>query len=260
MINLKYKLVALDLDGTLLNSQGQLPEKHVEIVREAEEAGVTIVIATGRYFMQTEWIIDQLEYKGVLVSNDGAATIKTDTKELIDEFSYSIHELEPLIRYCRKHRIHFSVCTAYDYFVELLYDHQAEIHKQHEIRHTFHDDVLQLKENVMKFTISDNRKVSGWQEIECANLRRKVDNPFFKEYIHPESSKTSSLKKVMKQLNILPSEMIAIGDYYNDLDMLEYAGLGIAMGNAPEDVKRIANDVTLSNDEDGVYHALKKHF
>jgi hydroxymethylpyrimidine pyrophosphatase-like HAD family hydrolase len=53
--------------------------------------------------------------------------------------------------------------------------------------------------------------------------------------------------------------MIALGDYYNDLDMIEYAGLGIAMGNAPDDVKEKANDITLSNDEDGVYHALKKH-
>jgi hydroxymethylpyrimidine pyrophosphatase-like HAD family hydrolase len=64
---------------------------------------------------------------------------------------------------------------------------------------------------------------------------------------------------LLESYGIDPSEIIAIGDFYNDLDMIEYADLGIAMGNAPDDVKGKANDVTLSNDEDGVFYAVEKH-
>lgn len=255
-----YKLLALDLDGTLLDNQGGLSSKQILAVRKAQEAGVTVVLATGRYYMQTKRIIDQLGFKGLLVSNDGAVTIKTNTKEILHEFSYSINEVAPLIYYCRKHNIHFSVCTAFDYFVEFMDDYQEEKHKKYEIAHTIHYDVLTLKEKVMKFTVHDVNRKEGWQNIGLSeSLKRKVDGEFFKEFVHQEASKTSGLKKVLEHLNISPSEMIAIGDYYNDLDMIEYAGLGIAMGNAPEEVKQKANAITLSNEEDGVYYAVEKY-
>ena len=73
------------------------------------------------------------------------------------------------------------------------------------------------------------------------------------------ASKTSAINYLQKKFNIDKDEIIAMGDNYNDIDMLEYAGLGIAMGNAPDDVKKHANDVTLTNDEDGVAEALKKY-
>ena len=73
------------------------------------------------------------------------------------------------------------------------------------------------------------------------------------------ASKTSAINVLQKKFNVKQSEIIAMGDYYNDIDMLEYAGLGIAMGNAPEEVKKHGNDVTLTNDEDGVAVALEKY-
>lgn len=86
--NIRYKLVALDLDGTLLNSQGQLSTKHIEAVRKVRNAGVQVLIATGRYFMQTLRIIEELNYDGILVLNDGA--------ELYERLSAANVKLEPL--------------------------------------------------------------------------------------------------------------------------------------------------------------------
>jgi Cof subfamily protein (haloacid dehalogenase superfamily) len=259
-VKLKYKLLALDLDGTLLDSRGRIPPMHIEALKKAQDAGVILVIATGRYYMQTEWIMKELGFEGILVSNDGAVTLKSDTKEIIHEYSYSIDDVEPFISFCRKNDIHFSVCTAFEYYVELMDNYQYENHKEYEIIHTFHEDVMQLKDRVMKFTVQDEKRKGGWQNIEVpSNLKKKVDGEFFKEIVHLESSKTSGLIKVLELLNIEPSEMIAVGDFYNDLDMLEYAGLGIAMGNAPKDVKERADVVTLSNDENGVYHAIEKY-
>jgi Cof subfamily protein (haloacid dehalogenase superfamily) len=256
---MQYKLVALDLDGTLLNSEGKLPEKHIQAVKKAQQSGIHVVIATGRYWMQTEWIIRKLGFKGILVSNDGAVNINTDTKQTIHEFSYTVNDLKAIIDHCRQNGIYFSVCTAFEFFVELMHEGQEEDLRKYEIVHTFHHDVMQLKENVMKFTVWDKYMKNGWQDIPLPNLKIKIDNPHFKEYIHPLANKANGLKQVLCQLQIDPSEVIAIGDFYNDLEMFELAGFSIAMGNAPDDVKERADDTTSSNDEDGVYFALEKH-
>jgi Cof subfamily protein (haloacid dehalogenase superfamily) len=257
---LHYKLVALDLDGTLLNTNGQLSERHIKAVKKAQEAGVHVVIATGRYYMQTERIIKELEFDGILILNDGAVTIENKTKEIIHEQSFTIEEVSPLIQYCRQNQIHFSVTTAFNHYVEIMSKYQVDKCKQYEISYKTHSDVMQLKETVLKFTIDDEQRISGWQNINLpSNIKLRANGEFFKEYVHQNTSKTNGLIKVLDFYGINPSEIIAIGDFYNDLDMIEYAGLGIAMGNAPDDVKERANDVTLSNDDDGVYHALEKH-
>ncbi|MBU9721682.1 HAD family hydrolase [Bacillus alkalicola] len=194
--------LALDLDGTLLDSKGKFPPKHIEGLKKAQDAGVILVIATGRYFMQTEWIMKELGFEGILVSNDGAVTLKSNTKEIIHEFSYSIEDIEPFISFCRKNDIHFSVCTAFDYYVEIMDKHQYENHKKYEIIHTFHEDVMQLKDRVMKFTVQDEKRKGGWQNIEVPPyLKKKADGDFFKEIVHSESSKTSGLIKVLEILN-----------------------------------------------------------
>jgi Cof subfamily protein (haloacid dehalogenase superfamily) len=258
--DLHYKLVAIDLDGTLLNNSGQLSERHIKAVKKARAAGVHVVIATGRYYMQTERIIKELEFDGILITNDGAVIIENKTKEIIHEHSFTIEEVSPLIHYCRQNQIHFSVTTAFNYYVEIMSKYHVDKCKQYEISYKTHHDVMQLKETVMKFTVDDEQRINGWQNINLpSNIKIRANAEFFREYVHQNTSKTNGLIKVLDFYGINPSEIIAIGDFYNDLDMIEYAGLGIAMGNAPDDVKERANDVTLSNDDDGVYHALEKH-
>jgi Cof subfamily protein (haloacid dehalogenase superfamily) len=257
---LRYKLVALDLDGTLLNSNGHLSERHIQAVKKAQQAGVRVVIATGRYYMQTERIVKELDFDGILVSNDGAVTIMNKTKEIIHEHSYTVEEIAPLIHYCRQNKIHFSLTTAFNHYVEIMSKFQVDKCKQYAINYTFHDDVMQLKETIMKFTVDDENRVNGWQNMNLpTNIKVRANAEFFKEYVHHNTSKTNALIQVLDFYSIHPSEIIAIGDYYNDLDMIEYAGLGIAMGNAPDDVKVRANEVTQSNDDDGVYHAFEKY-
>jgi Cof subfamily protein (haloacid dehalogenase superfamily) len=255
---LKYKIVALDLDGTLLDSNGQISERHIQIIKKTSEAGIYVLLATGRYYMQTIRIINILGFEGILVTNDGAVTVKADTKEILGDFSFSIHDVAHAIHYCRDKKIHFSVCTAFDYFVESIDEFQREQCVKYETTYQIIEDILSLDEKITKFTISDNNFVGGWQELDYPNhLRKRADADFFKELVHCNTYKTNAIKNVLTQFNIQPSEMIAIGDYYNDIDMLEFAGLGIAMGNAPEEVKSRADHVTRSNDEDGVYYALE---
>lgn len=255
-----FKLVALDIDGTLLDSQGKLPLKHKAVIKQAMDAGIYVVLATGRYHMQTEWIINELDYRGILVSNDGAVTINAQTGKVISENSFPVNDVAQFIKACRERSLHCAVCTAFDYYVESVDEAHEEHYHRYGIRYTFHDDLLTLSDSVMKFTISEPEKIGGWQDTSLPeNLRVKTDAPHFKEYVHSKASKTNALSQVLRSMSIEPAEMIAIGDFYNDVDMLEYAGIGIAMGNAPDEVKDLAYDVTRSNDEDGVYYALHKY-
>ncbi len=193
-----------------------------------------------------------------MVSHNGATTIRTDTKEILHEFSYDIREVAEIINYCREHDIHFSVCTAFDFYVERMDDYQTELFKKYNLVHTIHEDILKLTDKVMKFTVDDQERIDGWRNVKLKNLRKTSDG-FFQDIIHPQAHKASALEQVLNKLNIDKSEIIAIGDYYNDVEMIEFAGLGIAMGNAPDDLKEKANAVTSSNNEDGVYHALEKY-
>lgn len=258
MDSLKYKLVALDVDGTLLNGDGILTQKTIDTVQKVYKMGVHVVISTGRSLNQTRPILDELGIEGILISHNGATTIRTDNKEILHEFSYDIEEVADIVKYCRKHDIHFSICTAFEFYIERIDAYQTELYKKHHLVPTMHDDVLGLTEKVMKFTVDDQQKIDGWREIDLKNLR-KISDGFFQDIIHPQAHKASALEKVLNKLNIDQSEIIAIGDFYNDIEMLEYAGLGIAMGNAPDDLKAIADVVTKSNNEDGVCYALENY-
>ncbi|QGH33323.1 Cof-type HAD-IIB family hydrolase [Gracilibacillus salitolerans] len=255
---MKYKLVALDVDGTLLNGNGVLTQKTINAVNKAYHSGVEVVISTGRSLQQTRPILDELEIEGILVSHNGATTIKTDSKDIIYEFSYDIQEVAEIIKYCRVHGIQFSVCTAFDFYVEQINEYQIELFEKFNLNPIIHKDLLTLTDKVMKFTVDDQERVDGWRDIKLKQLRKTSDG-FFQDIIHPNAHKASALEQVLYKLKIDRSEIIAIGDFYNDLEMLEFAGLGIAMGNAPEDLKEKADVVTTSNNEDGVFHALEEY-
>jgi hypothetical protein len=82
---------------------------------------------------------------------------------------------------------------------------------------------------------------------------------FFIDLMHPEASKGAALKRLAEAKGILPSEIMAVGNYYNDITMLTFAGKGVAMDNSPEEVKAAADEVTLSNNDQGVAHAIQKY-
>lgn len=257
---LKYKMVAIDIDGTLLNSEGKVPEMHKKAIQLAQEKGVYVVLATARYYMQAKDIMDELNYKGILVSNDGAVSIEQTTKNILHENSFSINDVTHFVHACRKNNVQFSVITAFDYYVETMSEDHKKNCAEYCVEYTLCEDVLTISERVMKFAIMDTTENGGWQHlIPDENLRLRIDGEFWKEYLFKEATKTNALKEIANNLNVDPSEIIAIGDQFNDIDMIEYAGMGIAMGNAPDNVKDIADDVTCSNDENGVYHAIHKY-
>ncbi|PZE21163.1 Cof-type HAD-IIB family hydrolase [Paenibacillus xerothermodurans] len=260
-----YSLIALDVDGTLLNDNYEMTDITKRALREAHGTGASLVLCTGRGPANAVPILEQLGLEGVLITHNGAATIQTPGPVLLQEHAFSLSQIEALIRYCRKHSIHFDVNTAFDVFLETIGSAEAIMYEKYLQTPKQIADVLSLEGPVVKLTMFGPSSVMDAVERELPTMPLADGIRWFRssaEFIDVMSgavSKGNALAKLAEQWNIPRPRVLAMGNYYNDIEMLEYAGLGIAMGNSPDAVKEAADDVTLSNNENGVYAALLKH-
>lgn len=262
---LNYRLIALDVDGTLLNDDYELTENTIKTLHRIHKAGGSIVLCTGRGPVSTIPVLEQLGLEGVLITHNGAATVEAPGPKLLHQFSFDIQDVEPMISYCRKQNIHFDVCTALDMYVEKMGEREASMYKKYMIIPKHIDDLLALPEQIVKLTLfgSEEEMDRAEQDLNSASLPQELhwirSGVEFIDIMLHFVSKGEALRQLAEQWHIPSSEIIAIGNYYNDIDMIRFAGLGIAMDNSPEAVKKAANQVTLSNNEEGVHQALLQY-
>ncbi|MNZ74811.1 Sugar phosphatase YidA [compost metagenome] len=204
--------------------------------------------------------------EGYVITHNGAATVNVTTEEIVHEFAMNPFGLEPYMDYCRNNSIHFDVNTTFALYVEGAAGLSQEALDMY---HKFMMEPQDLpgwadfSEPIVKFTITGtmeqmDKVYSDWSLWEQEfNMLRSGD--FFIDLMHKKSSKGSALQKLAETRGIPAEQVMAIGNYYNDLTMLTFAGLGVAMDNSPIEVKAAADDVTASNNEEGVKLALQKH-
>lgn len=266
----KY-LIALDLDGTLLSDWQTISETTREYLKSLSRAGHKIVIATGRPFRSSEKFYDELEldtpiinYNGGLVTNKHDASFEVLNVTIPKEHVIRIFE-------DNKHLIKNA-------FGEVL-DDIFLLHDTEEIRPLLHyfngarlfvgdlKDIL--KDNPNGFLIVCHDGMADALEEHIAN--RYPDQVLARNWGHhyhfvielytPETNKGIGLKHVAEHLGFDRDHVIAFGDAHNDIDMLQYAGLGVAMKNAQDRLKVHADDITeYTNEEDGLVHYLTKFF
>ncbi|MBD2862087.1 Cof-type HAD-IIB family hydrolase [Paenibacillus oceani] len=245
-----YRLLALDIDGTLLTLDKRITAKTLEGVKEAVAAGIQVVLCTGRSLRQSSDIIRQLGLEGPVITHNGAVTSEIGSRTVLDRMSFPVEAVAPFIHYCRGREIPFRVYTAFDMVVERPYNENL---RDYSIR----EDVLAEREPVVKLKVEDDRRIGGWQSIGTA-LRKTVKD-YTMDIMHPNANKGEALARLARSMGIGRREVAAIGDQYNDLSMIQYAGLGIAMGNAPWQLKQRADAETASNQDEGVYKAIVKY-
>lgn len=263
-----YKLLVLDLDGTLTDSKKKITARTRDTLIKAQKQGIRIVLASGRPTYGVAPIADALEldrYEGYILSYNGGEIIDWKTKELMYK-KWLDNDVLPYLYQCAKDN-NFAIVT---------YDHEYVLTE-------LPDDEYVLKEallNVMKIKKVDNflaaipRPITKClivgEPIRLAELEKKMyeqlkdkmgvfrSEPYFLELVPKGIDKAQSLSVLLKEIGLVKEEMIAMGDGFNDLSMIQYAGLGIAMANAQQVVRDNADFITLSNDEDGVAYAVEK--
>ncbi len=262
-----YKLIVIDMDGTLLHPDHTISVRNKEAIRRARELGVRVVIATGRpldgvrrYFEQLDMVSDDdyvICFNGALVQSIASENVVGRTVlhgsdllylyELSQELGVNIHAFS--LKGC--------ICPKMSRYTEV----ECEINDIP--AHVVDFAEIDPDEDIVKVMMIDDASIL---QPAVERLPADVYNrfsvlrsaPYFLEFLDSNANKGTGLHKLATHLGIDPSEIIAIGDAGNDLHMVEYAGMGVAMANAFPELIEIAQFVTKSNVEDGVAFAIEQ--
>ncbi|GIP33921.1 Cof-type HAD-IIB family hydrolase [Paenibacillus sp. J2TS4] len=260
---MNYKLIALDVDGTLLNDQHELTPRTAELLREIHHAGAEIVLCTGRSPTNAAPYLKEMGLDGIMVTHNGAATVSSREMTVLHQHSFKVQDIIPYILFCRENEIHFDLSTAFELYLEHVTEWERKMYASFKMDPIVFEDLLGFQDPIVKFTIYSEKekvdRVEGQWGDWTSSLRMIRSHLNFIDMMHPEASKGNALQKLAQSRGVSRKEILAIGNYYNDTDMIEYAGMGIAMDNSPLEVKQAADEVTASNNEEGVYQALRKH-
>jgi Cof subfamily protein (haloacid dehalogenase superfamily) len=261
---MQYKLVAVDIDGTLLNSEGIITEKTREAIKKAVKNGVVFSICTGRPIQGVESFNSLLNLDSPFITYNGAMIVMGKSKEILFEQNLEAEAARDILSIGKElgtTMVIWSNNKLYTYELNEKVNDYKQIAKIEPV--IIHDEEEVIREGITKILWYDTpEKLDGYQDILIDKLGDSVNyctsRPIFLEFFSKKVSKAVAMEKIGEHFGIKREEMIAIGDGFNDLPMIEYAGLGVAMGNAPELIKAKADYVTLSNDEDGIAHVLEE--
>ncbi|MEB3100211.1 Cof-type HAD-IIB family hydrolase [Ferviditalea candida] len=260
---LKYRMIALDVDGTLLNDHYEITENTRRTIAQIHAEGCRIVLCTGRGPKNTLPLLEQLGVSGTAITHNGAVTIDGTIDKVLSIITIPTDHLAPLVGYCRERGMHFDVNSAFHLFVERLGAFEKEMYAKYLNSPIVLPAIEELPEPAVKLTMFGEPSVMDQAEKDWAGsgkaLRMTRSGDFFIDFMEPEATKGAALRKLAGMWGIPRESIMAIGNYFNDLEMLEYAGLGIAMQNSPEEVKSRADAVTASNNHDGVHQAIVRY-
>jgi Cof subfamily protein (haloacid dehalogenase superfamily) len=262
---LNIRLLAIDLDGTLVNHDLEMNPRDVAAVKAASAAGVTVVLATGRMFKSSLRYAKPLGLTGPIINYQGALVRDIATGDVWYRCELSVHLQKRVLALAEPKDWHVNA-----YVDEVVYTArprpEADLYARvamvpYEVVGPLSKWVRQDATKMVLVTLNPDdvperiAELSKWMG-EVARVTRSLD--WFVEVVDPRVSKSGALAMVAERLAIAREEVCAIGDNLNDQDMVSWAGLGVAMGNAPDALKSAARYVTAPIQEAGVAQAIER--
>lgn len=277
---LKPKAIFLDMDGTILNHQNKVSIHTKEIIDDLRNQGIFVFIATGRAFDEIEGVVPPgFQVDGFITSNGMAGYVG---KEVVFKHSLALELVETIIEKARKNKVYYELFPYGTSRVTLKQDKQ---YVEDEIRDPKPDSVgmnewLSRKQAIKEeiawmdniegdefskfyFFARTKEHINSWKN-ELDKIKQEIDfttsisSHHNVEVMVANVNKATGIKQMLKRFDLSESEIMAIGDSDNDLPMLQFVEFAVAMKNAPDYIKEIADDITeFTCDEDGVYHYLK---
>ena len=285
-----YKLVAVDLDGTLLNSYGEVTEYTKEVIKKVQQKGLKFIIASGRPMDSIKSISKDIGADKYFIAGNGAIIYDTQKQEVIYEKYIPKQKVLEIAKICEENNIFYNIYTEKNVITQylkynVLYYFKENLKKEPDkktnimVVNNMYEFIKNSEEmKCIKITICDESKiifnsiikklknVKDIEVLDVLHMSRKLIKQgtedvaieyFFTEITSSEVDKINAIKNLIKILGIDIKEVIAIGDNINDKKMIEEAGLGICMGQASEKIKEIANIVAEDNNNDGVAKTLE---
>ncbi|MGE6257165.1 Cof-type HAD-IIB family hydrolase [Heyndrickxia sporothermodurans] len=242
IINRDIRLIALDMDGTLLNNEQDISHANKEAISKAKEMGIHIVLSTGRSYSTVYEYAKELELNSFLVTVNGGE-IWDSNGRLLERKLLSVEEIQMMWELKKLHNTKFWAIA-----VDKIY------------RDDFPEDLALSDSEWLKFGFDvedDDARNTIIQELEKRKLQVTNSSPTNLEVNPYGISKAKALEKVCERIGITMENVMAMGDSLNDIAMITSAGIGVAMGNAQEKVKEEADWITVTNEEDGVAKAIQ---
>lgn len=255
----KYKIVFIDIDGTLRNSLSEIPKEVKNKIHDLIEKGIKVVLCTGRSRKYAAKVAKEVGTSDYVISSNGAEVTNLKTGEIV--FNYPINRdiAEEIFNYCKKSNINMLINTV---------DNDYQTIEESSNR-DYIEDIAKVKEDINQIVLTSmsyNKMLviprmfkDKYPRLKLNSSSNDLNNPYKKpikdyyyDYNYDDVSKAKGIVELLDYLHISKEDSVSIGDSYNDIAMCELTGYCVAMGNAIDALKVVANEVTKTNDENGV--------
>jgi len=261
-------MLCLDIDGTLLNSNHKISVETKNIISKlSKEKNIPVILVSARMPKGIDFLQEELEIKEPIICYSGALVLDKKYNTIFKNYIQS-ENVRKIIEKTKKYNLHVSIYSDERWIIEKN-DKWSKIES----------DIICRKPEILEFdylttnlncgvnkilVIGDEDEISEINKLLNEELGNQLNiyqsKSTYLEIMNKDVSKPKAIEQLLSLYDIDSSEIVAIGDNYNDVDMLKYAGVGVAMGNSPEKVKHSSDFITLSNDEDGIVTAVNKYF
>ncbi len=287
-----YKLIAVDLDGTLLNSHGNISEKNKNSIKKSMEKGAEVVIASGRPVSSAKAYANEAGANKYVICGNGSVLYDIQKEQILYNKSIDKQKVLQIIKICEENSIFYSIYTenltiakSLNYNILFYNNENKKMPDDKKTNIKIINNIYKYLEDnpnteILKITVCDEnsiifggivkrlKEIKDIDVLEVQHMARKVITSGTKEikieYHYTEITsknvnKWNAIEKLADILKIEKEEIMAIGDNMNDKEMIENAGLGIIMENSAPYMKKFADKVVSNNNEDGVSEALEKY-
>lgn len=263
MLKNDYKLLALDMDGTILTSSHQLTERVRLALSQVANLGIPVILVSARSPSSMLRYAGQIGLREMMVALNGVLVVGQE-REILHFTTLPSDDVQTILSLCERYDYTPNLFIGFDWYTERM---NAKIERQISVV-----GFTPILGNFSNGTIRDVQKILVMGEAatapaffadlerECGQIQASFSGPTYIEIAPAGISKASGLSYVCHRLNIPPAAVVAVGDNFNDIEMIQFAGLGVAMGNAPDEVKAIADLVIGSHDKDGVADFVERVF
>ncbi len=261
-----FKVIASDLDGTLLDSKQDISDYSVETLKEAYDKGVDFIVCTGRLYDSMSFLLPKLTFCRYAITSMGAEIYDNFEKKLIYERPMEEAHVLEIVEYGLQNNVHMNI-----YIENVLYTNSMDKYAERYFKETttmalpIEGDVLEFvkgkklsklifigeEEDMPAHFDAITEKLGGKINI-CASCKRYV------EFSHIEAQKDITLNKFIESLGYKKEELIVFGDSGNDVSMLKNTGFAVCVGNGWDEAKKVSNLICESNDNDGVAKTVKR--
>lgn len=255
------KLVAVDIDGTLIDDNHNISKNTIDIIRRLKEKGTEISLVTGRAHISAQKIMNQIGINLPIISHNGGK-VALESGKIITNEKFPISLVEKVLEYGEKNKRYMKIYIDDLFYVNFDNEATRRFSKEHNIDYKLvRNFSMEIIEDINLLIIYYDREISKEDLGKFGHLDLEITTsmPRVIEFIPKGISKASGLKELKKHLDIKKENILAIGNGFNDLSMLEFAGTGIAMKNSDLLLLNNFKNVSeFSNNEEGVYRILRE--